>query len=576
MPRVEMGSSDENHTGSATRRAWGLACAALCAIALASGCTSPREWWANGWKVGPQYCDPGAMVGRDWIDGDDRRVIRSPADHAAWWATFNDPLLNEFVAQAYQQNLTLREAGARIIEARALRDFAVGNFFPQRQDVSASYSHNLSTGTGPNRHFSVWNGSFNFAWELDFWGRYRRAVEASDADLQATVFEYGDVVVTLVADVAATYVDIRTLQKQLELVRDNEENQRKTYELILERFNAGDLSDVDVQQAKSSLAQTEAFVPQLEIALRQSQNALCVLLGMPPEDLAARLGRGEIPNVGTEVAVGIPAETLMRRPDVRRAERRLAAQSARIGVAESDWYPGITLSGGVGVSANQFGDLFRNGSSFGSIGPSLRWNILNYGRILANVEVQDARFQQLLANYRQTVLLANLEAENAIIQFLKSQERLESQLEAAEAANKTNDLINLQLEVGEADINRVFNVQNFKTQQEQNAATAKGDVAQNLISIYRAVGGGWPSPFLGQPVLQPPSVEEVPAGAPQADGDEPADGGLGLPLENGDNAPAEGEDLPAPDEPLAFPKSVAPLPPVSQSSLRPPKASAAS
>jgi len=508
----------------------------LLSTALAVGCTSPRQWIANGFKVGPEYCDPGAMVADDWIDADDRRVIDDPVDHVAWWATFNDPVLNELVAEAYRQNLTLREAGARIMEARAIRAIAAGLFFPQQQEASASYSHNLSTGTGFDRHFSVWRGSLSFAWELDFWGRFRRAIEAADADLEASVFDYGDVVVTLVADVAATYIDIRTLQTRLELVKRNVENQRSTFEIADTRFRLGETSEIDMQQAKSSLAGTESFVPQLETALRQAENQLCVLLGIPPEDLTERLGEGEIPTVASEIALGIPAETLLQRPDVRRAERELAAQSARIGIAESDLYPRITLSGNLGVSANQFDELFRNGSSFGSVGPSLGWSILNYGRILGNIRVQDARFQQLLARYRQAVLLANLEAENSIVEFLKSQVRLKWQLEAAVAADRTNQLITLQLNEGVVDFNRVFNVQNFKTQQEESAAVAKGEVAQNLIAIYRSLGGGWPSPFLGQALIELPPVDEAPA-------------------EEIDASPTP-EELPPADVSLGFPKSV--------------------
>lgn len=494
---------------------WGLP---ICLLLFVGGCTSPRQWIANGFKVGPEYCQPAVAIADDWIDADDRRVLSDPVDHAAWWATFNDPVLNELITEAYRQNLTVREAGARITEARALRAIVAGTVFPQQQDVFASYSHNLATGRGLDRQFSVWSGSFRLAWEIDFWGRFRRAVEAADADLGATIFDYGDVVVTLVADVAATYVDIRTLQRRLELVKRNVENQRGTYEFAETRFLGEETSEIDVQQAKSSLAQTEAFVPQLEAALRQAQNLLCILLGIPPEDLNERLREGEIPTVESAVAVGIPAELLMRRPDVRRAERELAAQSARIGIAESDLYPQITLTGVVGVRANQFDELFRNGSSFGSVGPSFRWNILNYGRILNDVRVQDARFQQSLANYRQTVLLANLEAENALIEFLKNQDRLEKQLEAAAAADRTNDLIRLLLEEGEADFNRVFNVQNFKTQQEESAALAKGAVAQSLIAIYRALGGGWPSPYLCTPApsvpSEPPTGEEIPPPEP--------------------------------------------------------------
>lgn len=512
-----------------------LRTAPLAALLLA-GCTSPGEWIANGFKVGPNYCPPAVNIGQDWIDAADKRVLKDPVDHAAWWTVFDDPVLNELIAEAYRQNLTLREAGARITEARALRAIAVGNFFPQQQDFSAQYSHNLRTGVG-DRHFSVWSGSFGLAWEIDFWGRYRRAIETADADLDASIYDYGDVVVTLVADIAATYIDIRTLQARLELVRRNVENQRMTVEITESRFQGGQIDEVDVQQARSNLAQTEAFVPQLEIALRQAHNQLCVLLGIPPEDLSERLGDGEIPTVAPEVALGIPAETLLRRPDVRRAERQLAAQSALIGVAESDLYPQITLSGTLGRSANQFADLFRSGSGFGSVGPSLNWPIFNYGRILANIEVQDARFQQLLAAYRQTVLVANLEAENAITQFLKAQETLQLQLEAAEAAGKTNELINIQLDQGAVDYNRVINVQASKTQQEESAAVARGDVAQSLIAIYRALGGGWPSPYLGVPAPARPQSD-----GPNADAE---------PIE----APSE-EELPPGDQALSFPGSI--------------------
>lgn len=481
------------------------------------GCTSPRDWIANGFKVGPNYCTPTAPVAQDWIDADDKRVLDDPVDATAWWSdSFHDPVLNQLVSEAYSQNLTVRQAGARIMQARALRQITVGNFFPQQQSVSARYAHNLTTGSGFDRHFSTWQGSFALAWEIDFWGRYRRAIESADADLDAAVYDYGDVVVTLVADVAATYIDIRTLQTRLELVKLNVENQRKTYELTEIRFQNDESSQVDVQQAKSSLVQTEALVPAVETSLRQSQNQLCILLGMPPEAIEEMLGEGDIPNVKSEIALGIPAATLLQRPDVRRAERLLASQSALIGVAEAELYPHITITGNVGRSGNQFKELFRSGSGFGSVGPNLDWNILNYGRITGNIQFQDARFQELLAAYRQTVLNANLEAENAVIQFLKSQEQLRLQLEAAEAADKTNELITLQFEEGEEiDFNRVFSVQNTKTQQEVAAAQAKGNVAQGVVAIYRSLGGGWPSPYLSQPIVESPDntaeAEEIEA-----------------------------------------------------------------
>ena len=498
---------------------WGLI--ALTSIVTA-GCTSARQWVANGFQVGPEYCPPAAAVADNWIDADDRRVRSDVSVDAAWWTVFDDPQLSELVALAYQQNLSLREAGARILEARALRAIAVGSVFPQRQQMAADYRHNLVPGEGFDRHFSIWSGEFNLAWEIDFWGRFRRAVEATDADLDAAVEDYGDVLVTLIADVAATYVDIRTRQRRIELVNQNVDTQRRTYELAEIRFREGDASEIDVHQAKSSLEQTRAFVPQLETALRQSQIQLCVLLGIPPQDVSELLGEADIPTAPVDVAVGIPAELLSRRPDVRRAERRLAAQSARIGVAESELYPQISLTGTIGVTGNQFRDLFRSGASFGTVGPSFRWNVLNYGRIVNNVRAEDALFRNLLYSYRQAVLLANAEAESALVFFLRSQTRLESQMEAALAARKTNDLIVELYAEGEADFNRVFNVQNFKTRQEEEAALAKGDVAIGLIELYRALGGGWPTwrcgglaAVQGQPAINsPPSseVEEIPRG----------------------------------------------------------------
>ncbi len=493
------------------------------------GCTSPRDWIDNGFKVGPNYRKPCAPIARDWIDADDRRLIGGPVDATAWWAaSFNDPVLNQLITEAYSQNLTVRQAGARISQARALRQIVVGNFFPQQQSVSADYSHNLRTGSGGDRHFSAWRGSFGLAWEIDFWGRYRRAIESADADLDASIYEFGDVVVTLVADVAATYIDIRTLQTRLKLIKLNVDNQRKTYELTEIRFRNGESSEVDVQQAKSSLVQTEALVPQVETSLRQSQNLLCILLGMPPEDILEILGPGKIPDVKPEIEIGIPASTLLQRPDVRRAERLLASQSALIGVAESELYPHIALVGTVGRSSDQFDGLFRGGSGFGSVGPSFDWNVLNYGRLVGNIELQEARFQELLAAYRQTALNANLEAENAIVEFLKNQERLRLQLEAAEAADKTNELITLQfLEGEEIDFNRVFSVQNTKTQQEVSAAAAKGDVAQSVVAIYRSLGGGWPSPFLTQPIMTVGEQDTAGVGEAESDdamGDEAPDG----------------------------------------------------
>src|SRR5262249_13140596 len=255
------------------------------------------------------------------------------------------------------QNISLREAGFRVLQSRASLAISVGNLFPQTQNAFGDYTRNAisketaNSGFLPNRFFSQWDVGFNLSWELDFWGRFRRAVEASDAELDASVENYDDVLVSLLGDVASNYVQIRTLEKQIEYTRENVRLQTETLKIAQARFKGGQTSELDVSQAQSNLSQTEAQVPQLEVQLRQANNRLCVLLGIPPEDLRAKLGPAPIPTAPTSVGAGIPADLLSRRPDVRRAERQAAAQSARIGVAVSELYPHISIIGTLGWSA---------------------------------------------------------------------------------------------------------------------------------------------------------------------------------------------------------------------------------
>lgn len=389
------------------------------AVVFTCGCTSTRQWWNNGWKVGPNYGRPAAPVATEWIDSGDVRVRSEAADHSDWWAVFNDATLNSLVDSAYRQNLPLRVAGFRVLKARAQRAIAAGHLLPQSQQAFADCARlqkpdRLGT-SAPGQSFGVWDAGFNLAWELDVWGRFRRAVEAADADLDASVENYDDVLVTLVADVAAAYVEMRTSQQRLAVTRANIEAQRGSLQIAEVRFNNGKTTVVDVQQAKANLARTESLVLPLEIMLRQAGNRLCILCGIPPRDLQEELGEGPIPDVPTDVVVGIPAELMRRRPDVRRAERELAAQSARIGIATSELYPHIAITGFIGIEANDFADLFRSAATSGGIGPSLRWNILNYGRLVNNIRVHDARFQELAVTYQNSVLQANEEVENALV-----------------------------------------------------------------------------------------------------------------------------------------------------------------
>jgi NodT family efflux transporter outer membrane factor (OMF) lipoprotein len=484
----------DDRSGPAVNRF--LLLAAACVATLANGCNL-SHWVHNGFKVGPNYGRPEAPVSDSWIDYHDPRVLSDEPDLGEWWRTFDDPVLNSLVDAAYEQNLSLRVAGARILEARARRGIAVGNLFPQVQDAFGSYTRNkVSEETSVPvavDWFSNWEGGFNLAWELDFWGRFRRAVEAADAELDARIENYDDVLVLLLSDVAASYVEYRTFQERLIFARENVEIQAQSYQLAQDKFNAGATTERDVHQAKQVLEQTRALIPELEAGMRGANNALCVLLGVPPRDLAEMLaGPQNVPVAPPEVAVGIPADLIRRRPDVRRAEREVAAQSARIGIAEADFYPRLSLIGTLGVQADDFDSLFDTPDSMvGAVGPTFQWAILNYGRILNNVRAQDARFQELAFAYQDTVLRAGREAEDALVAFLKAQEQTERLEASVEAAQRALEITDDQYRLGAVDFTPVFLFQSTLAEQQDQLAASRGNIAISLIAVYRALGGGW-------------------------------------------------------------------------------------
>src|SRR5262245_35378865 len=399
----------------------GLRCVlfASALIPLSTGCTGFREWVHNGFKVGPNYQKPPAPVANEWIDSKTKGVNNATIDLTNWWSVFNDPALNALIEQAYQQNLDLRTAGTRILAARATRDIAKGNLFPQLQEAFAEISHHgLSENVAnpaPNRFFDNNAAGFNLAWELDFWGRFRRSIEAADAELDATIENYDDALVLLISDVASNYVQIRVFQQRIKYAQENIVIQTELAKQAEDRLKGGTGRKIDQAQMRSNLTDTLALKEQLEIGLRLANNRLCVLLGMPVVDLLPELGDGPIPVTPPEIAVGMPADLLRRRPDVRRSERQVASASARIGIATADLYPRFSLLGTIGYEAANFSDLFAAKSFIGSVGPSMRWDILNYGRLVNNIRVQDALFQNRVLDYQSTVLHAGREVEDGIV-----------------------------------------------------------------------------------------------------------------------------------------------------------------
>jgi NodT family efflux transporter outer membrane factor (OMF) lipoprotein len=468
---------------------------------LTSGCRLP-QWAHNGFQVGPDYGRPAAAISDNWIDSDDPRVIDQPPEYADWWSVLHDPVLNQLVYDARDQNLTLREAGMRVLQARAQRSMVAGDLFPQSQTVDGSYTRRqISIVQQPyllpipgffSRHFDAWSLSGNLSWELDLWGRFRRAIESADAGLDASVEEYDAILVSLIAEVVTAYVDIRTFEQRLEYARQNVRIQEGSLKLTRARAEAGRTGDISLHLSTSNVEGTKASIESLEIGLRQANNRLCTLLGIPTIDLSQSLGAGSgIPTAPAEVAVGIPADLLRRRPDVRAAERQVAAQSAQIGVALADLYPSISVTGEISVQAEEFSDLFKSLSQGGSIGPSFRWNVLNYGRIMSNVRVQDARFQEMIASYQSTVLTANEEVENSLVAFLRTQQQAKSLAASVDATQKALELQLLNFKEGESDFTGVFVLQGDLAAKQDQLAAAQGEIVASLVGVYKALGGGW-------------------------------------------------------------------------------------
>jgi NodT family efflux transporter outer membrane factor (OMF) lipoprotein len=304
---------------------------------------------------------------------------------------------------------------------------------------------------------------------------------------------------------------MRTFEQRLEYARRNVEIQKGSLQLAEDRYERGVATELDVRQARSSLAQIEAAVYPLEVGRRQASNRLCTLLGMPVGDLAPQLGPAPIPRVPVEVAVGIPADLLRRRPDIRRAERQVAAQSARIGVAEADLYPSLTLNGFLGYAADDIERLFRSNSFLGFIVPTLQWNILNYGRIANNIRSQDARLEVAALEYQQTVLTAGREVEDALVAFLRTQQQAARLEVSVQEAERSVELVLIQFRGGVTDFNRVFNTQAVLVSQQDQLAVARGEIAQNLIRVYKALGGGWQYFYRGCGMPRMHAPETVPA-----------------------------------------------------------------
>jgi len=452
---------------------------------------------ASGCMVGPDFKTPKAPLAKEWSAPPTTQVSTETKAQALWWKSFNDPTLDKLIQIAYSQNLSLQVAGLRVLEARAARGIAVGNFFPQQQNINGSYSHNKTSQANPVRgappYFDYTTATFDAAWELDVWGKFRRGIESADATLYASVMNYDDALVTLVADVASTYINLRGLDERIAVNHANIVVQTESQRLANVRFKAGGTTELDVQQANAQLTDTQALLPVLLQSRKAAENQLCVLLGIPPGDLDEILGSSAqpMPMPPDSIATGIPADLLRRRPDVRRAEAAAAAQSAQIGVAVADLLPHFQLFGSIGYNAANPGDVFNESSFAYQLGPSFRWDILNYGRIENNIRVQDARFEELLTQYQNTILTAQQDVSNAITSFVRFKEQAGYYSQSFGASKRAVDLSLTQYKAGGTDFTRVLNSIQFLVAEQDNYIVSRINAANSAISLNRALGGGW-------------------------------------------------------------------------------------
>jgi NodT family efflux transporter outer membrane factor (OMF) lipoprotein len=474
----------------------------------------------GGCAVGPNFAKPEAQVAAAWSVGADQHFATQTTADVRWWKAFNDPALDRLVDLAYRQNLPLQVAGLRIAGARAQLGIATGKQFPQLQvAVGSATAVGISQNTpnltfpGFSHRFGDYQVGFDAAWELDFWGKYRRGVESEAAGLLATVADYYAAIVSVTAEVARTYVTIRTFEVLIELARANAKVQEEGLDIAQSRFRNGATSELDPTQATTLLESTRATIPQLQIGLQQARNALCTLLGQPTGTVDALLvGPAEIPRAPATVAIGVPAEMLRRRPDVRSAELAAAAQCARIGVAKADLYPSFSILGTFGLETSTVNgktpNLFSSNSIFYTIGPRINWSFFNYGRLENAVRVQDALFQQSLVSYRDTVLKAAQEVEDALAGFVNSQDALVFETKAATSAEKSVSLSLVAYREGATDFQRVLDAQRSLLQQQNSLAQTSSDVVTDLIALYKALGGGWES-RQGQPFIPEQTQQQM-------------------------------------------------------------------
>lgn len=440
--------------------------------------------------LSPDVTHPRMDVPEHWMHGAAHATEK--ADLSRWWEQLNDPVLTALIELSAQNSPDLKAALAKLHEARARRALAEGNRFPT-VDVRFSASRSRSS-TGPAGYATshLYDAGFDAAWEPDVFGGLRRAVEAAAAGVEASQFDLYDVQVTLAAEVALNYVELRATQQRLAIARANLATQDETLQITTWRAQAGLATELEVEQARSNRAQTEASLPILNTSITEAENRLAILTGQTPGRLHDRLQtHSPLPAVPERVAIGIPADTLRQRPDVRAAERRLAAETARIGQETAALYPAFSLRGSFGWTAITLGGLGGAGSVVSSLAGSVLQSVFDANRIRSRIAIQNAVQEQALAAYEKTVLTALAEVENALAAYADNRERQKALRQAVHASRQAAQLARQRFESGLVDFQKVLDTERTQLATEDALATTEAEGITALIRLYKALGGGW-------------------------------------------------------------------------------------
>lgn len=469
-------------------RGFDILCFFLCAM---TGCT-----------VGPDYHAPETAVPASWQGADGPAGAQAGAVTpgatavAAWWEQFNDPILTSLVERAVRENLDARMAGARIRQARAKRGTAAAELRPE-VNALAGYTYNREPPYSSDSSIAGSEGSLfqiglDSSWELDLFGGGRRNVEAADADIHAAVEDRRDVLVTLLGDIGTNYITLRGIQRQIVIAREDLKSQQNTTGITRKRFQAGLVSNLDLTNAEAQAAHTESQIPVLESSARTAIYALSVLLALEPGELVKELGPdAPIPPVPPSVPVGLPSDLLRRRPDIRAAEARVHAATARIGVATADLFPKFSLTGSAMFSNVDVNDIVNWNGRTWSVGPSLVWPVFSAGRIEWNIETMNAREEEAFLLYRKTILTALKEVETALFAFAREEEHRKALMGEVELNRKAFDLSMSLYVVGKGDFLNVLIAERTLHSSEDALAQSVCRRSLDLVALYKALGGGW-------------------------------------------------------------------------------------